>query len=890
MLEKFFSHQAVEQALTRQWDQEQTFAYDSQGSGPIYTIIMPPPNVTGSLHMGHALTFTLQDILVRHHRKKGARVLWQPGTDHAGIATQMVVERQLDAQGISRHTLGREVFLEKVWEWKDHSGSMIDSQLKRLGASASWERSCFTMDEPVCAAVRKVFTLLYEDGLIYKDKRLVHWDLKLQSAISDLEVTHKTATDPFYFVAYSLVEDPDIRITIATTRPETLFADVAIAVNPEDERYAHLVGKHVHLPLTNRTIPIIADAYSDPEKGTGAVKITPGHDSNDFEVGKRHKLEMLSIMDGQGRLETDLVPAAFHGVDRLKARPLVAKALEEAGHLVETQMVTHTVPYGDRSDMPLESRLMDQWYVRADILAERAIAAVESGKTEFVPGFWSSTFFEWMRNIQPWCISRQIWWGHRINAWYGPDGQVFVAESQEIAQEKANSFYGNPAPLSQDNDVLDTWFSSALWPFVTLGWPDKTVELNDHYPSSVLVTGHDIIFFWVARMMMMGLYIMGDVPFKDVYIHALVKDEKGQKMSKSKGNVIDPIPLMDTYGADAMRLALSLQAAPGRDIKFSTTRVEGAKFFITKLWNASRFSLMNECKLDPDFNVSRIIHPVNSWIVTQVLNLEAQVTKALEEYRFNEAAGAIYQSVWGTFCDWYVEFSKPLIQEGNDSPSLKAETQKTTAWALERYLHLLNPFAPFVTEELYAKLHEASGLKKPALLFTSTYFPTEPTSLPDAHAVSWSIGFIEQLRSALSALGISQGIKLKITYHTSNTVDETYLKQFHPIIMRLARLESLEIVNHLNIPTTRGSLVVPYGHGALYIPLGDVLDVDKEVLRLTKEMEKTSKELSGISHKLSNAQFLEKAPVEIVEELKERQEQMTQLLGQLSNARDRFKG
>ena len=665
MLDKHFSHQTAEAAIARQWETSQAFQYETTSTTAPYTIIMPPPNVTGSLHMGHALTFTLQDILVRHHRKKGAHVLWQPGTDHAGIATQMVVERQLDVQGLSRHDLGRDAFLERVWEWKATSGNMIDAQLKRLGASAAWERNCFTMDEAVCDAVRKVFVSLYNDGLIYKDKRLVHWDLQLQSAISDLEVFHKTSTDPFYFVQYPLVNQPDTFVTIATTRPETMFADVAIAVHPEDERYIHLIGQKVRIPLTERVIPIIADTFSDPEKGTGAVKVTPGHDVNDFEIGKRHQLEMKSILDAHGTLITDDVPTAFLGLDRLKARPLVAQALEDAGNLVETQMVTHTIPHGDRSEKPVESRLMDQWYVRADVLAAKAIEAVESGKTQFVPGFWSATFFEWMRNIQPWCISRQIWWGHRINAWYGPDNQVFVAETLEEAQAQATTVYGKHTPLEQDTDVLDTWFSSALWPFVTLGWPEKTDELALHYPSSVLVTGHDIIFFWVARMMMMGLYIMKDVPFKDVYIHALVKDEKGQKMSKSKGNVIDPVPLMDTYGADAMRLALALQAAPGRDIKFSTSRVEGAKFFITKLWNAARFSLMNDCRLDPDFDLKTIKHPVNSWIVSQVKDLESKVFKALDGYAFNEAAGAIYQSVWGTFCDWYVEFSKPLIKGGD---------------------------------------------------------------------------------------------------------------------------------------------------------------------------------------------------------------------------------
>ena len=890
MLEKHFSPQTIEPEITRQWELTQAFKYDALNAEgkPPYTIIMPPPNVTGSLHMGHALTFTLQDVLVRHQRKLGRQVLWQPGIDHAGIATQMVVERQLDAQGLSRHDLGRDAFIERVWEWKAESGSMIDSQLKRLGASAAWERSCFTMDENVCTAVRKVFAKLYKDGLIYRDKRLVHWDLQLQSAISDLEVVHKPSKDPFYFVNYPLADTPDAFITVATTRPETMFADVAVAVNPTDERYMHLVGKRVKLPLTDRTLPIIADDYCDPEKGTGAVKITPGHDVNDFEMGKRHQLDMISILDAHGKLVSEFVPEIFRGLDRLTARPLVATALEEAGFLLETQTISHTLPYGDRSETPVESRLMDQWYVRADVLAAKAIEAVESGKTKFVPQFFEATYFEWMRNIQPWCISRQIWWGHRINAWYGPDEQVFVAESLEEAQAQADAAYGKPTVLTQDTDVLDTWFSSALWPFVTLGWPEKTPELAHHYPSSVLVTGHDIIFFWVARMMMMGLYVMEDVPFKDVYIHALVKDEKGQKMSKSKGNVIDPVPLMDTYGADAMRLALTLQAAPGRDIKFSTSRVEGAKFFVTKLWNASRFSLMNECRLDPAFDPSSITHPVNSWIVSQVLTLEATVFKAMEDYRFNEAAGAIYQSVWGTFCDWYVEFSKPLIQDNLDDPALKTETQKTTAWALERYLHLLHPLAPFVTEELYAKLYEASSLAKPALLCISPYPTSRTYNLPDAQAVTWSIGFIEQLRAALSTLGISQGTRLQVTYHTASKA--AALKQFTPIIMRLARLESLELVEHMEIPTTRGSLVVPYDQGALFIPLGDILDVDKEVLRLTKEMEKTVKELSGIAQKLSNPQFLEKAPDDIVDELKERQEQMNRLLTQLTSARDRFQG
>jgi valyl-tRNA synthetase len=865
MIEKHFIPHTTESKLLEKWESLKAFDYDSKKPGDSYTIIMPPPNVTGSLHMGHALTFTLQDILIRVKRKLGQNVLWQPGTDHAGIATQIVVERQLSQEGLTRFSLGREAFLERIWDWKDFSGGTIKNQLRKLGASAAWHRDCFTMDPAVNDAVYRVFNKLHKDNLLYKSKRLVNWDIHQQTAISDIEVTHKTSQDPFYYIRYPLVGDATGSITIATTRPETMFADVAVAVHPEDDRYKSLIGQYVTLPLTDRTLPIIADEWCKSDVGTGAVKITPGHDFNDYDMGLRHDLPMLEVIDAAGKMIAPAHPDIV-GMDRLKAREKISLFLEEQGFLDHIETITHSVPYAERSDCIIEPRLMDQWYVDAPQLALKAIEAVESGKTKFVPEYWSQTYFEWMRNIQPWCVSRQIWWGHRIPAWYGPDGKIFVAHNEDEAHANAAEHYGTSTPLTQDPDVLDTWFSSALWPFVTLGWPDKTPELAQHYPGDVLVTGHDIIFFWVARMMMMGIYIMEDVPFKEVYIHALVKDEKGQKMSKSKGNIVDPLDLIETYGADALRLTLALQAAPGRDIKFSSSRIEGARHFITKLWNAARYSLMNHCHYDPAFDPSQAEHKINQWIAGQIEKLKRKALTFLDIYAFHELTHEIYHGVWGTFCDWYLEFTKPLLLD--ESSPFKLETQKTTAWALVQFLHILNPIIPFVTEELWEHIHDISGLNAPTSLSLSPFQISPTLSHNEIPSIQWVIGFIEEIRSACTTLGVPAGTPLCVTYYSKDPSEAAWLDEFSSIIQKIARLNSLEFANSSDAPFEMGSVVSPYCAGSIFIPLNQVLDIEKESVRLKKEMNKLAAEKEQMAKKLNNPEFLNKAPEDVVDELK----------------------
>ena len=670
-LDKNYSPNDIEARLYAEWEDGGYFK-PGRNDGEPYTIMIPPPNVTGVLHMGHALNNTLQDILCRFERMRGRDVLWQPGTDHAGIATQMVVERQLVAEGnTSRRDMGREAFIERVWEWKEQSGSTISQQLRRLGASCDWSRERFTMDEGLSKAVLKVFVTMHEQGLIYKDKRLVNWDPGLLTAVSDLEVVQKEVNSHMWHFNYPL-EDGSGHITVATTRPETMLGDTGVAVHPDDERYQDLIGKFVVLPIVGRRIPIVADTYADPEQGSGAVKITPAHDFNDFEVGKRAGLAAINILDQRAHI--DLSDEAFdemigrdewQGLERFEARAKVVETLESLGVIDKIEGNTHMVPFGDRSDKVIEPWLTDQWYVDAAKLAKPALEAVKSGETKFVPGNWSKTYYEWMENIQPWCISRQLWWGHQIPAWYGPDGEIFVAESEAEAQAKADSHFGKTTEITRDEDVLDTWFSSALWPFSTLGWPDKTPELARHYKTDVLVTAFDIIFFWVARMMMSGLHFMDEVPFHTVYIHALVRDESGAKMSKSKGNVIDPLNLVDQYGADALRFTLSSMAAMGRDIRLSESRVEGYRNFGTKLWNAARFCEMNGCFEVDAFDPASATQPLTKWLVSQSVRAQNAVTEALEAYRFNDAANAAYQFIWNNFCDWYVELAKPVLQ-GDD--------------------------------------------------------------------------------------------------------------------------------------------------------------------------------------------------------------------------------
>ncbi|MDP2205918.1 MAG: valine--tRNA ligase, partial [Alphaproteobacteria bacterium] len=654
MLEKTFESKDVEKKHYESWEKSGVFAADVKSNKQPYCIPMPPPNVTGSLHMGHALTMTLQDILTRFERMQGRDVLWQPGTDHAGIATQMVVERLLDKEGKSRHDLGRENFLKRVWEWKEESGSTITRQLRRLGATPDWGRERFTMDEGLNKAVNKVFVQLFRENLIYKDKRLVNWDPKLHTAVSDLEVEQVEIKGNLWYFNYPVEGTTEQFITIATTRPETMLGDTAIAVHPDDERYKDLVGKFVTLPIVGRSIPIIADEYANPEKGSGAVKITPAHDFNDFEVGKRHNLPMISVFDKDAKINEN-APEAFRGLDRFVARKKILEEMEGLELLVKVEPTVHAVPHDEKSkSVILEPFLTDQWYCDAKTLAQPAIKAVEEGRTQFVPATWTKTYYEWMHNIQPWCISRQLWWGHQIPAWYGPEGSVFVAETEDEAYAEARAKFGAEVKLERDPDVLDTWFSSALWPFSTLGWPETTEEVKRYYPAETLITGFDIVFFWVARMMMMGIHFMGDVPFRKVYMHAMVRDEKGQKMSKTKGNVIDPLDIIDEYGADALRFTLTALSAQGRDVKLSPGRVEGYRNFATKLWNASRFCEMNGCVLKLDYDPTSAKHTLNRWVLSELAAVSDSVANSLKAYRYNDAAMALYHFTWGTFCDWYI--------------------------------------------------------------------------------------------------------------------------------------------------------------------------------------------------------------------------------------------
>lgn len=878
MLEKTFQPDQVEPKQYTRWEAVAAFAADENSNQAPYVIMMPPPNVTGSLHMGHALTFTLQDVLIRYQRMRGKDALWQPGTDHAGIATQMVVERQLAAEGVSRHDLGREGFLKRVWQWKEESGGTITKQLRRLGASPDWRRQRFTLDEGLSLAVRKVFVDLYREGLIYRDKRLVNWDPKLHTAISDLEVLQKETKGNLWHLSYPIEGQSGRFITVATTRPETMFGDTGIAVHPEDERYRDLIGKFAILPLMGRRLRIVSDDYADPEKGSGAVKITPAHDFNDFSVGKRHGLEMVNIFDQDAKLNEN-VPESYRGLDRFKAREKVLSELESLGAIAKIEATVHMVPHGDRSGVILEPWMTDQWFVDAKVLAKPAIEAVEQGKTKFVPQQWENTFFEWMRNIQPWCISRQLWWGHQIPAWYGPDGKIFVAMEESEALNEARIHYGEDTPLTRDADVLDTWFSSALWPFSTLGWPEPTKTLDKYYPGDVLVTGFDIIFFWVARMMMMGLKFMGEVPFREVYIHALVRDTAGQKMSKSKGNVIDPLAIAEKYGTDALRFTLVALAAQGRDIRMSEERVEGYRNFATKLWNASRFCQMNECLLDRNFDPAGVKEPINRWMVGRLVLAKGAIDKAMGEYRFNEAAQSLYKTVWGEFCDWYLEFAKPIFQ-GEDL-SAKKETRATTAWILGQLLHLLHPFMPFLTEELW----EATGGKG---LLIKAIWPDYPTEWVDKKAdadLDWLIRLVSEIRSLRTEMNVSPGIEITLQWRDANPQTQLRLKEMAPLIQRLARVKDMAALTR-DDPKEAAQIILE--ETIFFLPLAEIIDLDKERLRLRKELAKAMEDIEKIEKKLANPQFVAKADPEVIEEQHQRLKDASLAKSKLGQALERL--
>ncbi len=914
MLDKTYQPAQIEPRIHAEWEQADAFksGRPDRADAEPFAIVIPPPNVTGSLHMGHALNNTLQDVLCRFERMRGKDVLWQPGTDHAGIATQMVVERQMmERQEPDRRTIGREKFVAKVWKWKEESGSTILNQLKRLGASCDWSRERFTMDEGLSKAVVKVFVDLYNAGLIYKDKRLVNWDPKFQTAISDLEVVQVESKgsltwasgdpeQPFdaealakalkrdpsghmYHFRYPLAEtvpgyDNDY-IVVATTRPETMLGDSGVAVHPEDKRYAALIkaGAKVKLPLVGRLIPIVADEYSDPEKGTGAVKITPAHDFNDFEVGKRHGLEQINVLDDHAQLN-DNAPEAYRGLDRFEARKKIVSDLDALGLLEKIEPTTHTVPHGDRSNVVIEPWLTDQWYVNAEELAKPAIKAVEDGRTTFVPKAWEKTYFEWMRNIQPWCISRQLWWGHQIPAWYGPDGHVFVADDEAAAKALAKKHYKKDEPLKRDEDVLDTWFSSGLWAFSTLGWPDQTPELKRYYPTSVLVTGFDIIFFWIARMMMLGLHFMKEVPFHTVYIHALVRDEKGQKMSKSKGNVMDPLGLIDEYGADALRFTLTAMAAQGRDIKLSTNRVEGYRNFATKVWNAARFAEQNECVRQRDFDPNSVKEPLNRWIVGETERAARAVTEGIEAYKFNEAASASYEFVWGIFCDWYLELIKTVLTTGDEAA--KAETRATVAWVLDQILKLLHPFMPFITEELWVHMVE-HGERRQNLLALSQW--PVLSGLADEkidEEIGWVVRLIGEIRSVRTEMNVPVATKVPLSLPGASPEVRERARRHEETISRLARLESIDFPK----AAPKGAAVLVVGDTTAAFPLAGIIDMGEEMKRLSREIDKAESDLSKMDAKLDNPQFMAKAKEEAVIETRERKAELEGTIKQLTAA------
>ena len=876
MMDKRFDSNYIEKKWYKRWLESGAFASNNQSPKEPYVIMMPPPNVTGSLHIGHALTFTIQDILIRFHRMQGLDVLWQPGTDHAGIATQMVVERELAKSNLTRHGLGREKFVEKVWEWKEKSGGEITNQLRALGASPDWEKERFTMDEGLSKAVISVFVKLYKEGLIYRDKRLVNWDPKLLTAISDLEVEQKEVEGKFWYFKYPL-ENSDEFLTIATTRPETMLGDTAVAVNPDDERYIHLKGKYVILPIINRRIPIIFDNYSDPEKGSGAVKITPAHDFNDFEVGKRHGLDMINIFDANASINEN-GGEDFKGLDRFEARKKVLEILKAQNLYIKEEKILHTVPHGDRSNVVVEPWLMDQWYVDAYKLAQPAIKAVKNKKTKFVPANWDKTYFEWMNNIQPWCVSRQLWWGHRIPAWFGPDDKIFVEHNQLDAEKAAELHYGKKVKLIQDEDVLDTWFSSALWPFSTLGWPDNTKDLKKYYPTNVLVTGFDIIFFWVARMMMMGMHFMDDeVPFKEVYIHALVRDDKGQKMSKSKGNVLDPLDLSVKYGADSLRFTLTAMAAQGRDIKLSEERIAGYRNFSTKIWNGCKFLEFNECISELDTDLNFINLQINKWIIENYNQLNSKVKKSIVEYKFNDAADALYQFIWRDYCDWYIEFIKPILNNAEDIESQK-ETKSVSIKIMKNVLLMLHPIMPYVTEEIFEKLFKSNKLaissSWPSLIETETSLK---------NGIGLTIDIVSAIRSIRVEKNIPNKSRPTILLKNVNQEKKIIIEENNNLILNLAKLNQIKFLSEQHEENEK-SIVTTVDEIILMIPTDGLIDIEAEKNRLSKELENITNEIEIIDKRLNNPSFIEKAPPKVIEDVKTKKTVFDQRKSEINKA------
>ena len=897
-LDNQYQPSKIEQAIYQRWESNNSFA--ARESETAYCITIPPPNVTGSLHMGHAFQDTVMDLLTRYHRMKGDQTLWQVGTDHAGIATQMVVERRLAVDGISRHDLGREKFIEKIWEWKTESGGTITRQLRRMGAAIDWSRERFTMDDGLSDAVQNVFVRLHEEGLIYRGKRLVNWDPVLHTAVSDLEVESAEENGYLWHLRYPLTDNPEEFLVVATTRPETMLGDSAVAVHPEDERFTHLVGKTINLPLTDRKISIIADDYVDPEFGSGCVKITPAHDFNDYDVGKRHNLGKINILDNDAAI--NLPGSKYHGQDRFVARKNIVADFDELGLLDHIDDHKLMVPRGDRTQAIIEPYLTDQWYVKVEPLAKEAIKAVEDGEIKFVPENWSNTYFDWMNKIEDWCISRQIWWGHRIPAWYDQDGNVFVANSAAEAQVKA----GADAILTQDEDVLDTWFSSALWPFSTLGWPDKTPELAKYYPTNVLVTGFDIIFFWVARMIMFGLKFTGQVPFKEVYIHGLVRDQEGHKMSKSKGNVLDPIDLIDgisledlvakrttglmkpkeaakiekstrkqfpdgitSYGTDALRFTFASQATLGRDIRFDLARVEGYRNFCNKLWNASRYVLMNTEGHDCGQNSDAVqLSLADKWIISRLQQVEKEVAEQIESYRFDQMAQTLYSFVWDEYCSWYVELTKIVLNDETATPEQLRGTRRTLVRVLETTLRLLHPSMPFISEELWQQVKPLAAVEGDTVM--NAQFPTGDVSKIDQaaiHEMQWVQSVITSVRNIRGEMNISPSKELPILLQNVDTHTQTYIDGNLAYLTKFGRFESVNVVTQSDdTPESATALV---GDMRVLIPLGSFIDANAEIRRLNKELEKAEKDITGVEGRLNNKAFVDKAPEAVINKAKQ---------------------
>lgn len=877
MLDKTYDPKNFEEKIYAEWEAAGDFKPNMNKNKEAFAVVIPPPNVTGVLHMGHALDDTLQDILIRYNRMLGKNVLWQPGMDHAGIATQMVVERNLAAEGITRHDLGREKFIETVWQWKEKSGGTICKQLRRLGASCDWSRARFTMDEGLSRAVRKIFVRLYKDGLIYKAKKLVNWDSKFMTAVSDLEVVQKETVGKMYYYKYPIKGEEGEFVHIATTRPETMFGDTAVAVSKDNEKLKHLIGKECIIPIINRAIPIVADDHADPEKGTGAVKITPAHDFNDFEVGKRHNLPLINILNPDATLNKN---TPFAGMDTQSARKATIAKLEELGFMEKIEDHPMVIPYGDRSNVVIEPMLTDQWFVDAPTLAKEAIRAVEDGEMQFVPKSYEKTYFEWMRNIQPWCISRQLWWGHQMPIWYGPDGEIFCEENEEEAQAAADRHYGSRVELTRETDVLDTWFSSGLWAFSTLGWPDKSEYLDTFYPTSVLVTGFDIIFFWVARMMMMSMYVMKKVPFKKAYIHGLVRDEQGRKMSKSKGNTVDPMEIIEKYGADALRFFMAAMETQGRDINVSEARIQGYRNFATKLWNSARFGEMNECALPADFDENGVKHPVNRWIVAKVKEATVELTENLDNFRFSDAANTVYHFVWGSFCDWYIEMIKPILYGSNEEE--KAETRAAFAWVLNRILVILHPFMPFITSELWNN----TGTRSERLI-NASWPKNESFDTAAIGDIDWVIELIGSIRSLRAEMNLPAGAKLTVLLKGANADSLAHLLRFKPIICSLARLEDICGYEDEITPDMVQSV---FREASLLIPLKGVVDFAAERERLQKELAGLEQNLAGYERKLSNPSFVERAPAAVVEEEKRRRAEALENKAKVEEALARIVG